>query len=517
MRFLTSTNLSPVFLALLVGIWSLLGQFIFNRIIFFYIANSEYTAASIIGIHLAGFWIGTLLSRNRSFSIPILITLSFGATFLARLVSWQIGAAWLGLEFTVVSAVLSAMLMAVISGAIVVRLMDQAKGQEKKIVIADSAGSVLGAFTGGFVLVPVFGLGVTFSAVLLLQCAALMISMANTGWHIKLLIALAVVMSVIPVFGPFRSENVSMAYVDQMPINTMSRGPVDVLFEERSPYGVVSVIGKKKPPARVMYIDNRALCSTSPRKEEQDSEWAVGSSAVRMIPDKAQKDLRALTIGLGCGTTLAAVLSELDGGDTVDVVEINPAIVKGQKLFQSPERRGPDSNNVKIMIEDGFNYVARWKDQSRYDAIVIDLAWMHNMNATHLFSQEMYENAANYLAEGGMLAIWSEETNPFSPVSLIIYRTLKEAFRTVVVDTSTNVMLFYANNSGEDLLGYMTEDVQRTNKWIVEAARQSPINRLDNLVMNRFKFTSFGDSTWERLSDKYSAADISSDTGKAQP
>lgn len=515
-RSFLSTGARSIFVALLVGVWSLLGQFVFNRIIFFYVANSEYAAASIISIHLAGFWIGTLISRNRRLNIPLLVVLSFGATWLARLVTWQIGAAWLGLELTVLSAVTSGMLLAILSGGIVVQLMDQASGEGKGVVVADSAGSVLGAFAGGFVLVPIFGLGVTFTAVLALQCLALIASGAESDWRPKFLIAVALMTGMIPILVPPPSKP-SMVYVDGMPVNTQSRSPASVLFEERSPYGVVSVIEKERAQERVMFIDNRALCGTHIRGQERDSEWAVGANAVRMIPDKDRKVLRVLNIGLGCGTTLSAILTEVKSEDRVDVVEINSSVVLAQKLFQSMQQHDPDSENVKVIVEDGFNYVARWKGQPRYDAIVIDLAWMHNMNATHLFSQEMYENAARYLAQGGVLALWSEETNPFSPVALIIYRTLRETYRTVIVDSSQNVMLFYATNSGEDLIGYMPKEVQRTNKWIVEASAGMPINRLDNLVMNRYKFNTLGDSGWERLSEKYSTAGMLSKASETQP
>jgi hypothetical protein len=35
------------------------------------------------------------------------------------------------------------------------------------------------------------------------------------------------------------------------------------------------------------------------------------------------------------------------------------------------------------------------------------------------------------------------------------------------------------------------------------ASREAPINRLDDLAMNRHKFTLWGDSTFERLRERY--------------
>jgi hypothetical protein len=41
------------------------------------------------------------------------------------------------------------------------------------------------------------------------------------------------------------------------------------------------------------------------------------------------------------------------------------------------------------------------------------------------------------------------------------------------------------------------------SEWMSEASVLAPVNRLDDLVMNRTKFAAWGDSTWERLRVKY--------------
>lgn len=116
---------------------------------------------------------------------------------------------------------------------------------------------------------------------------------------------------------------------------------------------------------------------------------------------------------------------------------------------------------------------------------------------------EMYRNMRANLAEDGVVAIWSEELNPFSSVSQIIYRTLKEVFPHVMVDVSSGLVLFYASPTRSDLPNYLSPESQRLSSWLAEASAWAPVNRLDNLVMNRHKFTVWGDSTWERIQAKY--------------
>jgi len=74
----------PIFIAFAVGFCSLAGQFIVNRIIFFYVANSEYTAASIIALHLAGFWIGASFARRYHVAIRALLAATFALTLVAE-------------------------------------------------------------------------------------------------------------------------------------------------------------------------------------------------------------------------------------------------------------------------------------------------------------------------------------------------------------------------------------------------------------------------------------------------
>ena len=78
-------------IAFLIGISSLAAQFIYNRLIFFYVANSEYAAASIVTLHLLGFLIGTLLARRAPLPTSWLLVGAIGVVLASYALVWQLG------------------------------------------------------------------------------------------------------------------------------------------------------------------------------------------------------------------------------------------------------------------------------------------------------------------------------------------------------------------------------------------------------------------------------------------
>jgi spermidine synthase len=189
---------------------------------------------------------------------------------------------------------------------------------------------------------------------------------------------------------------------------------------------------------------------------------------------------------------------------SVDMFQLNPEMPEAQKAFRDYHAHDPDDPRVNLIIRDGFAHFADLPADVIYDAVAIDVAWMSNMNATHLFLKEMYDNVARHMHDRSVLGVWSEEVSPFSQVSLILYRTLKSVFQEVRIAASHGVVLFYAAKaSAPDLVALLPAQSADLTNWVDQASRESPVNRLDDLAMNRHKFTLLGDSTFDRLREKY--------------
>jgi predicted membrane-bound spermidine synthase len=491
-----------IVLALLVGAWSLMAQFIFNRIIFFYIANSEYVAASIITLHLLGFLLGSLAVRRWNLPILLLIALSMATMALAFFFIWWAGVLWFGLYATVGMAALFSMLSAALAGALVISLMEPAAQTEqgRAIIIADTAGSVLGALVGGFLLIPLWGINASFAGVLAIQTLSLLLIPGRLRW--ASMACSVVLISLGLTASPMAGKHKDVLTVEGFPIE-LTQKDGKILFETRSPYGLLSVteIGGQT----IINIDNRPLCSVGTRwaGHVDPSAWDTGEIPMKIVGSR--ENMRVANIGLGCGITLSGILSRLPESGTVDVIELNPEMPKAQQLFRPLLKPSTDDPRVRIVIDDGFRHFAVRGNDDLYDVIAIDVAWMQNMNATHLFSLEMYQNLAKQLKSDGVISVWSEEANPFFPVSLIIYKTLAEVFPEVIIETKDGLVVFIASPGRNDLVDFVSPEMQSVRDWMSGASESYPINSLNDLAMNRFKFTVTGDSTWERLEQKYGA------------
>lgn len=497
---------TPMLIAFAVGFWALAGQFIVNRIIFFYIANSEYTAASIIALHLAGFLLGAALARRLRPSLATLVTTTLVLTLTAEVVTWRLGAIVLGLPLTVAAAAAFGLGLAALAGATIMRLMhgiDDRGGQY--VIIADSAGSVAGAIAGGFFLLPQWGLQASFGVILFVQSMVLLAIVVQSGSPVRAAGSLALILTIVGIstFSPSAVSSVPhVIEVDGMPIEAKTHDADRLLFSARTPYGLISVIDAKD--RRQMNIDGRPLCMSEPHPNPALihglSEWAVGEWPARLAGRR--EGARLATVGLGCGVTMAALLGTAHTSARLDVIEINPEMPRAQRMFDDTLPYNQDDPRFRLVLTDGFRFFAKYQGEP-YDVIAIDVAWMQNMNATHLFSLEMYRNVRRHLKPEGILGVWIEESSPFSPTALIIYRTLKQVFPYVVADVSKGSIVLYASLSRTDMINELDPLSATASGWLAEAAAFAPVNRLDDLVMNRTKFAAWGDSTWEQLREKY--------------
>ncbi|WP_334145541.1 hypothetical protein [Hyphomicrobium sp.] len=486
----------PLLLAVSVGFWSLAAQFIFNRIIFFYLAHSDFAAACIITIHLSGFLIGTLIAPRIRSSLTGLLSIALLLSCLAALMVWRMSAPVMGLSATIALSILFGVCLATLSGMLLIRLMVEGgkNGQARKIVIADSAGSVLGAALSGFHFVPYVGITASFCALLLMQAAALILAMRleHRSYSIRaaLPFAVAVFVAAFLIAPPATRQadgkpqqewaaRIALEYA------APSYRAENLVFSRTSPYGIVSVA--RSDAAQIMLLDNKPLCELRDQVLAEHFQFKLGSIPADMIAHNVgAEDARAAVVGLGCGFTLAGILSGLRPDAHAEVIEINPQVAEAQKLFWPLLPHTPEDKRALITIADGFTFFAKRSGQPSYDAVVLDLSWMHDMVATHLFSYEMFRNIHANLKQDGVFTLWISSDNPFAPESLIVYRTLKRVFSFVYVDYAQGAMVYFASER-EDIVNYLAPEAGRISGWLLDQPEEGEINTLDTLVLGRFR------------------------------
>lgn len=106
-----------------------------------------------------------------------------------------------------------------------------------------------------------------------------------------------------------------------------------------------------------------------------------------------------LIVGLG-GGTIPRALQEVVPGARIDVVEIDPAVVKVARRYFDLG----DSSTLNVIEADGRVEVKRaLRQQQRYDIIMLD-AFDHEYIPEHLLTREFLQEVKALLAPGGVLA-----------------------------------------------------------------------------------------------------------------
>jgi spermidine synthase len=130
-----------------------------------------------------------------------------------------------------------------------------------------------------------------------------------------------------------------------------------------------------------------------------------------------------LIIGLG-GGTLPRTLRKLLPATRIDVVEIDPAVVRvASRYFGFVASEG-----TQVIESDGRVYVKRaLRGAQRYDLIMLD-AFDHEYIPEHLLTQEFLQEVKSLLAPGGMLAANTFSSSGLYEHESVTYESVFEKF-----------------------------------------------------------------------------------------
>ncbi|MDX2019589.1 MAG: spermidine synthase [Deltaproteobacteria bacterium] len=159
-------------------------------------------------------------------------------------------------------------------------------------------------------------------------------------------------------------------------------------------------------------IDGRVLMTSTAHRSED----ALAIAACEAIAGTVKP--RVLLGGLGMGFTLRAALDHLPGDATVDVVELNQAVVSWcQGPLAVLSDNALSDRRVNVIVKDVAHVIAR-APAGHYQAIIIDLyEGPHdavNGPRDPLYGTTAIAMAWNALKPKGIFAVWSEEPDkPF--------------------------------------------------------------------------------------------------------
>lgn len=122
-----------------------------------------------------------------------------------------------------------------------------------------------------------------------------------------------------------------------------------------------------------------------------------------VLPAAARPDLsRMLIVGLGGGLAVEYVPGNVDA---VDVVELEPEVVRANQFF-SVWRRADPFADPRVAVRTNDARSALLLSDMRYDAIVSQPSHPWGAGASHLYTREFFALAASRLTETGVFVQW---------------------------------------------------------------------------------------------------------------
>ena len=235
---------------------------------------------------------------------------------------------------------------------------------------ANTVGAVLGAFAGGFILIPNIGVqnAIIFAVVMNLLIGCLLV-WADLRMSMVPRLALGLVVLILAVFIPFRlprwdqhilTSGVTI-YFDRyegLPTNSLRLEEMkrdDVLFYREGLTTTVSV--HRIPGSEYIYFKSNGKIDGS----YGDALSQLMTSYIPMLlHPKAE---HALTIGLGSGMS-AKALATFDSLKEIEVIEIEPAMIEASKFFDRAfVKMDTLPMGVSFPADDGKSRV--WYDKSK--------------------------------------------------------------------------------------------------------------------------------------------------------
>jgi spermidine synthase len=170
-----------------------------------------------------------------------------------------------------------------------------------------------------------------------------------------------------------------------------------------------------------IHLDGEELMST----RSSESESALASLALHGLQGGERPQV--LIGGLGLGFTLRSALTILPPAAVVTVAELLPAVVEWNRTYVDASRAALDDPRVRIVTRDVMAVMADGCG-SRFQAILLDVddgpsavCFESNLG---LYDREGLAQLKGCLAPGGVLAVWSAQTDP-----MFARRMRKSGFR----------------------------------------------------------------------------------------
>ncbi|MCF7817690.1 MAG: fused MFS/spermidine synthase [Kiritimatiellales bacterium] len=296
----------------------------------------------------------------------------------------------------------------------------------------NTIGAALGAFVGGFLLLPTLGMEkslVLCAFLVLLLGLALCLSFGSGRFSRGIAAGMTLIFALVFFIVPHEwDKQILSAGPYFSPWNYVKNGRVllkDQIRSERLLYfneGVTSTISVIKTPD-----EKRSYCSQGKVEADTSERSMMLQRMMGHLPMLFHPNpQRILNIGLGAGVTFGAV--GCYPAEHMEVVEIEPSVRHVADVWKDYNHNVINNPKVTVTINDGRNHL--FVGGEPYDVITSDPFEPVMAGAANLYTVDFFEQAKAQLAEGGIMAQYL----PLYELSAENYATIMRSFAKVFPD-----------------------------------------------------------------------------------
>ena len=306
-------------------------------------------------------------------------------------------------------------------------------------------GAVLGSFCAGFVLIPLVGKEHGLSMVIGLQLISSMVIayyVLNKKQHRMDRLAFAAVAVISGLFlcfhfpewdhhslssGQYYNFSNKKAFKGKSWLDVLFNGPEILAKAEKGELvyygdgiGGFTTVVKYLKPLDVDYV--MANSGKADASSHKDMPTQTLSAHIPMLFHPNPKNV--MVLGLASGVTAGEALNY--DIDRLDVLEINPQVVRGSDFFRKWNNHVLSNSKTNLIIQDGRIHLALTRQ--KYDVIISEPSnpWMAGL-AT-LFTREMFVLAKDRLNHDGIFVQWVHTYGMDWGTIAMIGRTFAEIF-----------------------------------------------------------------------------------------
>ncbi|VGO16115.1 Polyamine aminopropyltransferase [Pontiella desulfatans] len=296
----------------------------------------------------------------------------------------------------------------------------------------NTIGAALGAFFGGFILLPAIGMekSLIVCAFLILALGlALSLTSATAKWAKILAVVVAVLALVGTLISPPHWDKQIMSSGPYFgPWNYVKDGKVTLMEQLRQfrllyfNEGITSTISVVKDSNEDLMYCSQGKVEADTSERSMMLQRMMGHLPMLFHPSPQ----RAVNIGLGAGVTFGAV--SCYPAEHLEVVEFEPSVVNIARVWGERNHNVVDKPNVTVTINDGRNHL--FVGGEPYDVITSDPFEPVMAGAANLYTVDFFELAKSRLAEGGIMAQYL----PLYELSYEDYSMIMRSFAKVFPD-----------------------------------------------------------------------------------